>query len=194
LSAVINALASPRLRSRVEFRRCRLARMESGRRSRSSVEILSIDQEEPAQLFTGFGKRSIGYQRFAVAYPNTSCGRDWVERGGCEILPLRVELLRELRDSHNIARSVLLRAFSPGKSVVHISLNCLLVTESNGDRSNRHQKFYHPLVGLYLCWFLSVSRTAIAQIDILLKIFMSGMAPNTKPDVDQAIASVYRAE
>jgi len=52
----------------------------------ASVEILSIDQEEPAQLFTGFGKRSIGY-RFAVAYPNTSCGRDWVERGGCEILP-----------------------------------------------------------------------------------------------------------
>jgi len=41
-------------------------RMESGRRSRF-VEILSIDQEEPAQLFTGFGKRSIGYQRFAVA-------------------------------------------------------------------------------------------------------------------------------
>jgi RNA polymerase sigma-70 factor (ECF subfamily) len=41
---------------------------------------------------------------------------------------------------------------------------------------------------------LSVSRTAIAQIDTLPIFFMSGMVPNAKSDAAQAIASVYRTE
>jgi len=54
------------------------------------VEILSIDQEEPAQLFTGFGKRSIGYRRRVPEHQLRS------RLGGAGRLrdTLRVELLR----------------------------------------------------------------------------------------------------
>ena len=47
---------------------------------------------------------------------------------------------------------------------------------------------------IHYCILLSVRRTATAQIDTALKIFVTDMAANSKSDVAQAIASVYGAE
>src|SRR5881296_3450198 len=50
------------------------------------VEILGIDEEVAAQLFTRLRERTVGHEPFAVAHPNARRHCCWVQRVGGQIL------------------------------------------------------------------------------------------------------------
>ena len=61
------------------------------------VLILRVDEEITAQLFAGFREGSIGDEPLAFTHPDTGRRRGWVQGGGCQILPARMDVLRDLR-------------------------------------------------------------------------------------------------
>jgi len=153
------------------------------------VEILSIDQEEPAQLFTGFANGPSVTSGLPSREHQLRSRLRWAVARYC-----RFELsCASCADSHIALARLCSGRFPPGKSVVHISLNCLLLLSRTAiAQIDRAKNFYHPL-GRALPLLVPCVSSRGSPNRHLAKNFMSGMA-NTKPDVDQAIASVYRAE
>src|SRR4030095_1379284 len=60
------------------------------------VEILRLNEKISAELFARLREPTVRDEPFAVAAPDAGCRRRWVQRGSVEILPARVELVREL--------------------------------------------------------------------------------------------------
>src|SRR5215510_14478261 len=60
------------------------------------VEIVCLDEEVAARLYTRFRERTIGHKPFAVADPNTGRHRCWMQRVGGQVLPTRMNLFSEL--------------------------------------------------------------------------------------------------
>ena len=109
-------------------------------RSLASTKIVS------AELFARFRKRTVGHQPLALAHPHAGRRRCRMQRSGSQILPARVEVLRELHGLH-VALLPL--------GLVH----CLLI----------HDK---PATCIAFVFLHRVSRTASARIDTRLKNYL----------------------
>ena len=65
------------------------------------VLVVGLDQEEAAELFTRFSERAVSYLAFSITNTNARRGRNRVQRGSAQILPLFMEFMREVCGLHN---------------------------------------------------------------------------------------------
>src|SRR5262249_24676491 len=61
------------------------------------VEVFGVDQEVAAEVLARLGERTVSHEPFAFAHPDAGRRRGRMQRGGSQIMPTRIELMRELR-------------------------------------------------------------------------------------------------
>src|SRR5687768_7757753 len=95
------------------------------------IEVLHVNQIKTAKHLARFGKRPISDQALAVAHANAGRGGYWVQGGGGQVLPSRVELVREL---DGFLHRVFMRSFAHAFPVLSI-----VVTEQHVFHARRLQ-------------------------------------------------------
>src|SRR5207244_2833781 len=109
-------------------------RWNPGGNGNGLVQVPGVDQEKAAKLLARLRKRAVRYERFTLAHPDTGRRGYWMQRGGGQILPARVKILRE---PGGFSVTLFPLAFAQGLLVKvnqqHVRHACPSIIRSNGN-------------------------------------------------------------